>query len=162
MMNGVMKLFARSCSGLSQGGDDTCQPCQQLVKNKTLAGIFMWIEDRDRENTGFTYIGFSELQEMLRQKNRLVEFYRLCGLNQERKLLAKATTLSDQKQLLMVIASGKVSRVDCLLSIGLHQKKGAHGLLALYMAATEDHYNPKSYTEEEDMKAVLMWRLGGN
>lgn len=69
----------------------------------------MWIEDRDRENTGFTYIGFSELQEMLRQKNRLVEFYRLRGLNQERKLLAKATTLSDQKQLLMVIASGKVS-----------------------------------------------------
>ena len=109
MMNGVMKLFARSCSCLSQGGDDTCQPCQQLVKNKTLEGIFMWIEDRDRENTGFTYIGFSELQEMLRQKNRLVEFYRLRGLNQERKLLAKATTLSDQKQLLMVIASGKVS-----------------------------------------------------
>jgi len=161
VMNGVMKLFARSCSGLSQG-DDTCQPCQQLVKNKTLEGIFMWIEDGAHENTGFAYIGFSGLQEMLRRKNRLVEFYHLCGLNQARKLLVKATVLSDQKRLLMAIASGKVSRVDCLLSIGLRQKKGARGLLALYMAATEDHYNPKSYTEEEDMKAILMWRLGGN
>jgi hypothetical protein len=122
----------------------------------------MQIEEGAHENRGFAYAGFSGLQEMLRRKTRLVEFYRLCGLNQARKLLAKVTALSDQKRLLMVIASGKVSQVDCLLSIGLCQKKGARGLLALYMAAAEDHYNPKSFTEEEDMKAVLMWRLGGN
>ncbi|KDR69495.1 hypothetical protein GALMADRAFT_44896, partial [Galerina marginata CBS 339.88] len=83
-------------------------------------------------------------------------------LNQARKLLSKATALSDQKRLLMAIASGKVSRVDRLLSIGLQQKKGARGLLALYMAAAEGHYTPKSFTEEEDMKALLVWKLGGN
>ena len=56
----------------------------------------------------------------------------------------------------MTIASGKVSRVDRLLSIGLRQQKGARGLLALYMAAAEGYYCPKSFTEEEDLKSVLL------
>lgn len=99
---------------------------------------------------------------MLHQKNQWIEFYWLCGLNQARKLLAKATALEDQKHLLVAIASRKANQVDRLLSIGLQQKKGAHGLLATYMVAATGYYKPKSYTEEEDMKATLMWRLGGN
>jgi hypothetical protein len=30
------------------------------------------------------------------------------------------------------------------------------------MTAAEGYYNPKSFTEEEDMKALLLWKLGGN
>ena len=30
------------------------------------------------------------------------------------------------------------------------------------MAAAEGYYNPKNYMEEEDMKAFLLWKLGGN
>ena len=41
-------------------------------------------------------------------------------------------------------------------------KKGAQGLLASYVAAAEGHYHPKSFMEEEDMKALLLWKLGGN
>ena len=62
----------------------------------------------------------------------------------------------------MAIASGRASRVDRLISIGLLQKKGANGLLASYMAAAEGYYSPKTYTEQEDMKALLLWKLGGN
>ncbi|KDR77538.1 hypothetical protein GALMADRAFT_1326277 [Galerina marginata CBS 339.88] len=120
------------------------------------------MNDTIHQNAGFAYQGFGELQDTIRRKNQTIEFYRLRGLNQARKLLSKATALSDQKRLLMAIASGKVSRVDRLLSIGLQQKKGARGLLALYMAAAEGHYTPKSFTEEEDMKALLVWKLGGN
>ena len=162
LKNGVMKLFARSCRSLSEESGTACQPCQQLVKNKTLENILTRIEDGIHENTGFAYHGFSGLQEMLCRKNQAIEFYQLCGLNQARKLLTKATALSDQKRLLMAIASGKASQVDRLISISLHQKMGARGLLASYMAATEGYYNPKSFTEEEDMKALLLWKLGGN
>jgi len=162
LKNGMMKLFARSCRGLSEGSGTACRPCRQLVKNETLENILTRIEDGVHENTGFAYHGFSGLQEMLRRKNQLIEFYRLHGLNQARKLLAKATALSDQKRLLMAIASGRASRVDRLISIGLRQKKGARGLLASYMAAAEEYYNPKSFMEEEDMKALLLWKLGGN
>ncbi|KAF8155913.1 hypothetical protein B0H34DRAFT_783589 [Crassisporium funariophilum] len=149
--NGVMELFARSCSGLSEGEVISCQSCQQLFKNKTPEGILTRIKHGTHENTAFAYLGIGALHEMLCRKTRAIEYYRLCGLNQARKLLAKAIALSDQKRLLMAIASGKVSRVDRLLDIGLHQNKGACGLLASL-----------SFTEEEDIKLLLMWKMGGN
>ena len=100
---------------------------------------------------------------MLHHRNQLIEFYRLCGLNQAKKLLIKAAAISDQKHLLMAIASGRVSQVDCLINIGLRQKKEVCGLLAWQaLAAAEGYYNSKSFTEEEDMKALLLWKLGGN
>ncbi|KAF8161442.1 hypothetical protein B0H34DRAFT_673382 [Crassisporium funariophilum] len=160
--NGVMKLFATTCSGLSKGEGQACQPCRQLIQNKTLEGIFTRIEHGTHKNTAFAYLGISALQELLRRKIRAIEYYRLRGLNQARKLLSKATALSDQKRLLMAILSGKVSRVDRLLDIGLCQRKGACGLLASLMAAAEGHYTPKSFTEEEDMKSLLMWKMGAN
>lgn len=124
--------------------------------------ILRQMEEGTHENMAFAYHGFSSLQQMLHRKNQVIEFYRLRGLNQARKLLAKATALSDQKRLLIAVASGKASRVDRLISIGLRQKRGACDMLASYMAAAEGYYNPKSFTEEEDMKALLLWKLGGN
>jgi hypothetical protein len=162
LKNGVMKLFACSFHGSSEDSGTTCQPCRQLIKSETLENILRWMEDGAHENTGFAYHRFSGLQEMLHRKKQLIEFYQLRGLNQAKKLLVKAAALSDQKCLLMAIASGRVSRVNCLINIGLRQKKGARGLLASYMAAAEGYYNPKSFTEEEDMKALLLWILGGN
>jgi hypothetical protein len=99
---------------------------------------------------------------MLHRKNQQIKFYRMRGLNQAKKLLSKATAFLDHKRLLMAIASGKISRVDRLISIGLHQRKGIRGLVALYMAAAGGIYHPKSFTEEEDMKSLLLWRLSGN
>ena len=62
----------------------------------------------------------------------------------------------------MAIASRDVHRVDRLISIGIEQKKGVRSLLASIMAAAQGHYHPKSFTEEEDMRSILLWRLGGN
>jgi hypothetical protein len=81
---------------------------------------------------------------MVCQKNQWIKFYQMHDLNQTRKLLSKAIALLDQKQLLMAIASGENSGINCLISIGLHYKEGARGLLALYMAAAERVYHPKS------------------
>ena len=35
-------------------------------------------------------------------------------------------------------------------------------LLASVIAAAQEHYYPKSFTEKEDMCSVLLWRLEGN
>ena len=160
--SGIMTLFAQNCTGSSQGNTEKCQPCRQLTRNTRLDGIFTRITEGIHENAKFAYHGFSGLQEMLHRKNRQIEFYRLHGLNQARKLLVKAASLDDQKRLLMAIASGKVNRVDSLLRIGISQKRGARGLMSLYNEAAKGFYKPKSFSEEEDMKAILMWRLGGN
>lgn len=114
------------------------------------------------ENTGFAYHGFGGLQQILHRKNQRIEFYKLQGLNQARKLLGKAAALSEQKRLLMAISSGETKHLDRVISIGLRQRKGVRGLLASVMAAAQGHYQPKSYSEEEDMKALLIWKLSGN
>lgn len=164
LRNGMMTLFARTCSRfkLAKNRAEPCQACQLLKKNKTLEGILTRIEEGTHENASYAYYGFSALSEVLRRRTQQLQISELHGLTQAKKLLSKAMVLSDQKRLLMAIASGKVNRVDRLISIGLRQKKGVRGLLASYVAAAEGHYHPKSFTEEEDMKALLLWKLGGN
>ena len=64
--NSVMTLFARSCTGSSEGESVACQPCQQLVKNKVLEGVLTRMAEGVHENAIFAYHGFSGIQEMLR------------------------------------------------------------------------------------------------
>ena len=82
LKNGVMKLFARGCRGLSEGLDMACQPCQKLIKNEKLENILRRMEEGIHENAGFAYHVFSGLQQMLHHKNQQIKFYRLRGLNQ--------------------------------------------------------------------------------
>ncbi len=63
---------------------------------------------------------------------------------------------------MVAIASGKVAQVDRLIHIALRQRKGICGILLTWEAAVQGFYTPKSFTEEEDMRALLLWRLGGN
>jgi hypothetical protein len=160
--NGQMTVFARSCSGSIEKGTDSCRVCQNLLANKTLEGILTRLEQGADENISFAYHGFRGLIEMLHRKNRQIEFHRLRGLNQARKLLSRTTALSDQKRLLMAVASGKVARVDRVVAIGLAQKKGIRGILEAYLKAGAGVYQPRGYTEKEDMKNILIWRLSGN
>jgi len=67
---------------LSKEDGQACQPCRQLIKNKTLEGILTCMKDGTRENTGFAYHGFSGLHEILHRKNQAIEFYRLHVLGQ--------------------------------------------------------------------------------
>ncbi|KAF8964489.1 hypothetical protein BDZ97DRAFT_1660101, partial [Flammula alnicola] len=159
--NGTMSVVSTSCTGFSIN-NKSCKPCQQLSRNGTLEGILKRLEDGVHDNSSLPWYGFNDLHEKIRQKNQQIEFYRLRGLNQAKKLLGKAAALSEQKRLLMAISSGEVHRVDRVISIGLRQKKGARGLLASVMAAAQGFYRPKSFTEEEDMRAILIWRLSGN
>jgi hypothetical protein len=124
LKNGVMLLFSRTCLAFINAGGETCAPCQELQKNKTLENILTRISEGVHENAGYAYYGFSALSEVLCRRTQQLRISELRGLNQAKKLLSKATVLSDQKWLLMTIASGKVNQVDCILGIGLHQKKG--------------------------------------
>jgi len=38
LKNGIMKLFAHDCHGLSEGLGTACQPCQRLIKNERFSG----------------------------------------------------------------------------------------------------------------------------
>src|SRR5260221_611750 len=77
LKNGVMKLFACSCHGLSEGSGTACQPCQGLAKNKKLENILRRMEEGIHENAGFAYHGIAGLQQMLHCKNQEIELRRL-------------------------------------------------------------------------------------
>jgi len=57
-------------------------------------------------------------------KTSKIEFYRLRGLNQAKKLLTKATALSDQKRLVMAIVSGKASRLTICSALVFVKRRG--------------------------------------
>ena len=161
LVDDTMTIFSRGCTGQSHVGGGKCRPCQQLPENKNMEGILTRLEVGLHPNAPYAYHGIGSLLEIIRQKNSKIDYYRLRGLNQARKLLGKAAALTEHKRLLMAISSGDVKRVDRVISIGLHQKKGVRGLLASVMAAAQGRYNPRSYTEEEDMYFLLIWRLSG-
>ena len=161
--NGIMTLYSRSCDGYSQHGDKmSCKACQGLAKNGTLDRIQTRIKGGVSKNALLAYHVISSLLSLMQLQNIDKEFYWMRGLNQTKKLLGKATTLSDHKYLLIAMASGKVARLDAIIQIGLQQKKGVKGLLASLEAAAQGLYRPKSFTEDEDMRMLLFWRLGGN
>lgn len=82
-------------------------------------------------------------------------------LNDAQKLAGKAVALDDIKQWVMAVGSGKVERVERLVRVNLARKGGIRNLLDMYDRAARKVYHPKNYTEEDDLRGLLLWRLGG-
>ncbi len=59
------------------------------------------------------------------------------------------------------IGNGNFTNVEYLICVALKQGQGIKGILDLYEAAAHGVYHPKLFTEEEEMLAILFWRLGG-
>jgi hypothetical protein len=159
--NSVMTLHARTCDWPMKG-ELTCGPCRDLASNPILQGILDRIANGVHEHSNYTYHGFSGLLEILRRRNVQIESLRLRGLNHTRLLRGQATSLSDHKRFVVAIGSGKFERVDRLVHVALKQKRGIRGILRLYNSAALGVYQPKSFSEEDDMRGLLLWKLGGN
>lgn len=114
------------------------------------------------ENSTFAYHSFNGLIKTLDHKLKKLEFVQLQGLNQAWKLLAKVGELSDYKWFALAISSGKVEWVDRVIVQGLRQKKAIRGIMVSLEVAAQGIYCPKKFTEEEAMRTLLAWRLGGN
>ncbi|KAG6848307.1 hypothetical protein H0H93_001364, partial [Arthromyces matolae] len=156
-----MILHAHACD-LTPGAHESCFACRNLSKNSIIIGILERMEHGIAPNTKYMYHGFSSLCTLVRRGLARVRQLQLTGLNQARKLIGQSTTLSDYKRLTLAIASGKYERVDRLMHIAVRQRRGVRGILSLYNAAAKGVYKPKSFTEEDDMRGILLWRLGGN
>ncbi|KAF8056026.1 hypothetical protein FPV67DRAFT_686987 [Lyophyllum atratum] len=161
LIDGVLRLHARSCEDVITGRE-CCGACQDLRQNTTLQGIQRRAIEGVHENANHAYHGFGALVEILQRKNSQIEVLRLRGLNNARRLIGQAASLSDHKRFVVAIASGKYERVDRLVRVALGQKRGIRGIIRLYHSAAMGIYQPKSYTEEDDMRGLLLWKMGGN
>ncbi|KAJ7749861.1 hypothetical protein B0H14DRAFT_3603375 [Mycena olivaceomarginata] len=139
-----------------------CRPCADLVKESSLDGILKRADEGMPERANYAYYSPSGLIEILRRKNKQIEELRLRGLKVASRIITQARSLSDYKRLVRAIGSGAVERVDRVVGIALGRKRGARGILRAYEDAGRGIYHPKSYTEEDDMRAMLIWKLAGN
>ncbi len=126
-----------------------------------MQGIEEQIQKGVHENSVLAYQGFSGIIDIVHQKDRQINALNLIHLNLERKLLGRATALEDYKRLVWQIGNGNYTNVERLVRVALSRGRGIRGILEMYEAAARGIYHPKSFTEEEEMLAVLFWRLGG-
>lgn len=162
VVNGTFTVRSRVCHTSIPAGDHICRPCRDLERNENLKGIVHRANHGVHENANYAYHGIGGLIELLQRKNAQIEALRLRGLNQAKRLIGQAASLSDHKRFVVAIGSGKYEQVDRLVRVALKQKRGIRGIINLYHSAAMGLYNPKSYTEQDDMRGLLLWKLGGN
>lgn len=160
--NNKMFLFARSCDGEAPSKDQPCHRCNRLGRNNILSGICERMKHGIREGTTYSHYGIAGLRELLRLQNRQAEHYRLSALNQARKVARKARALADHKRFLTAVASKRVERVDRIIRLGLRHGRGIRSLLDQCVKAAGGLYKPKDYQEEDYMRGLVLWKLGGN
>jgi len=161
LSGGLLILRARDCSNIPSIHDSKCFQCIDLSKNSTLQGILDRISDGVNENSPFHFHGSGGMIEIMRRKTGQIRALKLNRLGDARKLVRKANAIDLYKEWVMAVGSGKVERVDRLAKVALANNRGIRGLLDLYNRAAHDVYHTKSYDEDDMLRGLLLWRLGG-
>ncbi|KAJ7092187.1 hypothetical protein C8R44DRAFT_554520, partial [Mycena epipterygia] len=161
-INGVLALRSYGCHRIAVKDGGNCRPCAELINEPMVQNILNRAEHGMDERMTYQYYSFAGLVELLRRKNQRLQELRFRGLNTARQLLSQAKSLSDYKRLVRAIGSGVAKNVDRLVRVALRRKRGVRAILWLYADAARGVYHPKDYTEEDDMRGILMWKMGGN
>ncbi|KAJ7598326.1 hypothetical protein C8J56DRAFT_1091577 [Mycena floridula] len=159
--SGKMTVTARACTRVRIPSTELCSACTQLDDSPVLRGIMQRIESGVDENAPYAYHGHSGLAEVARRKMAQIDTLRLRGLNTARKLVGKQGSLDDYKRFVMGLADGGYERVDRIVRAAMSRRLGIHSLQASYDRAAAGLYHPKNYTEKDDMRQLLNWRIGG-
>ncbi|KAF9037331.1 hypothetical protein BDZ89DRAFT_946145, partial [Hymenopellis radicata] len=159
---GVLYVRGLLCRRWLHNKETRCPPCEMLPQNSALAGIMKRIKDGVHDNANLAYNSHSQLVAKYYHRGEQLNVQKLKGLNTEKMLRVRAKALSNHKRLLVAIRSGKVEAVDRIIRIGLKRGMGIKAMLALYERAATGAYRPRSYIEEDYLRGLLLWRLGGN
>ncbi|KAJ7824027.1 hypothetical protein B0H13DRAFT_1919358 [Mycena leptocephala] len=148
--NGSLFLRANTCNKCLCGEEEQCESCTALFSDPNLRGILDRILNGVHENSRLAFHPIANLVEMYRRRTEQLREKKLLKLNDTRTVLRKMTTIDNQKELTMAIASGK-SRAN---------GAGTNGVIELCRRAALGEYKPLN-DEREKQLAVAMWRVGG-
>ncbi|KAH8992608.1 hypothetical protein EDB83DRAFT_2510001 [Lactarius deliciosus] len=101
------------------------------------------------------------MSEIARKKERIIDLFRLRRTNDAKKLVGREGTISLHRQVLLAMSSGKIPRLDRVLRVASDHHMSVAAILDLVRKAARGLYQPKGYTEEEDLQTLLFLRLGG-
>ncbi|KDR66758.1 hypothetical protein GALMADRAFT_1359327 [Galerina marginata CBS 339.88] len=156
-----LTVHARGCDKHVSEERKRCKQCEFLTQNASLLRIVDRMRDGIHQNAPFAYHGTGGLINILREKSSQVNSLRLRKLNDARKIVAKSGALEAHKDWIMAVGSGKVERVERLVRSAIAQKRGIRALLKMLDDAAQTVYRTRNYSEEDLLRARLMYRLGG-
>ncbi|KAK0451744.1 hypothetical protein EV421DRAFT_1060672 [Armillaria borealis] len=157
---GQLFIHSRTCQRWGTF-DGLCSSCKALEGDDLLAGVQHRMKNGTHPNARLGYHGIGALQRIIRKQQKSIRALRLQGLNSTRRLATTKAAPDHHKTWMTAIGSGKVERVDQLVRVGLKRGAGIKEMLRMYGRAAEEDYRPRSYTEEDYMRTLLLWRLGG-
>lgn len=162
---GKFVLRSRGCTvqlhGVRQTNQSRCNSCTTLSENPNIIGIINRVQDGVHSSTPFHYHGVGGLIIVAREKSGTVRALRLRRLNDAKKLVIKVRALDMHKQFIMAIGSTKVERIERLIKVSIAQNCGIRKCLELLDKAAQQVYRTRNYTEEDELRGLLLWRLGG-
>jgi hypothetical protein len=137
-------LQAKLCQNTLSEAGRPCEACEKLTSSTLYTGIMSRIKHGTHKNIPLVYHGVGGLMTIVQRKIDMVAQLHMSKLKDSQKLLVKAVTLEDHKQLILAIASGRVERVAPLIQAAL--KNGA-GIGLLFSSMSE---HQRSYTNRRD------------
>ncbi|KAH9005732.1 hypothetical protein EDB86DRAFT_2795608 [Lactarius hatsudake] len=159
--SGTLLLHACRCENRNLNERGLCQPCDMLLSNTKFRNVLVRIENGVNENTPYKYHGLMSMSEIARKKEHIIDLFRLRRTNDAKKLVGHEGTISLHRQVLLAMSSGKIPRLDRVLRVASDRHMSVAAILDLVQKAARGLYQPKGYTEEEDLQTLLFLRLGG-
>ncbi|KAJ7064061.1 hypothetical protein C8F01DRAFT_1022169, partial [Mycena amicta] len=160
--DGTLTLRSVKCGGTCITGRTNCSACASLPRETPLAGILERTEQGVKAHSSLPYHPIAGLNEIIKRQDRTIADFRLGRFNLSRRIATQSAALDDHKRFVRAIASGKFENVARLVRVCLGRNMGIRGVLSSYDRAARGLYKPKSYTEEDHLRTVLFWRMGGN
>lgn len=149
------------CQNECDAGQTCCKPCRTLSKLELLQSMVERARYGVNENSNYAFYSFPRLIDVLRKKDHRISYLRLGKLNAAKRIATQSRALADHKRFLRTVGTGKVERVDRLVRASLKRHSGIRGFLSAYDRALVGYYKPKSYTEEDYLRGVAIWKMGG-
>jgi len=157
---GAFVLTSHLCLGKAEA-NGCCKACDSLGKNENLKKIIVRYTNGIYENTQLVYHGIAGLIDVVYQKTSTINGLRLHHLNDAKKLVGHKGVIDVHKQMLMVLSTQHIPRIDRVLRVAFNCGRGIHSMLELIKKAAEGTYHPKSFDEEDNLQALLFLWLGG-
>ncbi|KAH9032478.1 hypothetical protein EDB85DRAFT_1865137 [Lactarius pseudohatsudake] len=159
--SGTLLLHARRCENRNLNERGLCQPCHALLSNTKFRNILVQIENGVNENTPYKFHGLTNMTEIARKKDRIINLFCLRRTNDAKKLVGHEGTISLHRQVLLAMSSGKIPRLDRVLHVASDRHMSVAAILDLVRKAACGLYHPKGFDEKEDLQTLLFLRLGG-
>jgi hypothetical protein len=156
-----MRIFSHSCEKDVENDDEICIRCEDIAASTHFKTVQHHILDPPRAKTNLAYYSTNGLVKKVREGQRSVRALRLVRINDGKKIASRTRALALHKQWVAAVASGKVLRVDRLAATHLNHKVGIAGLMKHWFNASKHIYKPLNYTQEDYLRGLLIWRLGG-